>query len=116
MELCVLFANCLDNAMESASDPAVSDKVIRVNGGEHHGCLVVRFENACAHAPRLQNGQLPTSKKGGVHGYGLKNVRTVLEQHDGTLSLQPQHSRFVLTWMLPLAQKNSVPLGQSVVE
>lgn len=104
MELCVLFANCLDNAIESVSDPAVSDKVIRVNGGEHHGCLVVRFENACAHAPRLQGGQLLTSKKGGVHGYGLKNVRAVLERHDGTLSLQPQQNRFVLTWMLPLKE------------
>lgn len=101
MELCVLFANCLDNAMESAADPAVTDKVIRVNGGEHHGCLVVRFENACARSLQLKDGQLPTSKKSGVHGYGLKNIRTVLERHDGTLSLQPQRGRFVLTWLLP---------------
>ena len=116
MELCVLFANCLDNAMESAADPAVTDKVIRVNGGEHHGCLVVRFENACARSLQLKDGQLPTSKKSGVHGYGLKNIRTVLERHDGTLSLQPQRGRFVLTWLLPLDQKAPVAFGQNVVK
>lgn len=116
MELCVLFANCLDNAMESAADPAVTDKVIRVNGGEHHGCLVVRFENACARSLQLKDGQLPTSKKSGVHGYGLKNIRTVLERHDGTLSLQPQRGRFVLTWLLPLDQKAPVAFGQNVIK
>lgn len=101
MELCVLFANCMDNAIEAARNPAVTDRVIRVNGGVQHGWFVVRFENACLEQLRMKDGLPCTTKEGGIHGYGLKNVRAVLEKHDGSLSIQPEEGRFVLTWMLP---------------
>lgn len=107
MELCVLFANCIDNAIEAAQNPAVTDRVIRVTGGVSHGCLVVHFENACLGRPRMKGGLPLTTKQEGVHGYGLRNVRAVLEQHDGSLSIQPEEGRFVLTWMLPVASAHA---------
>lgn len=102
MEWCVLFANCIDNAIEAARNPAITDRVIRVTGGVTHGCFVVRFENACLGRPEIKDGLPPTTKREGVHGYGLKNVRAVLEKHDGSLSIQPEEDRFVLIWMLPV--------------
>lgn len=102
LELCVLFANCIDNAIEAARNPAITDRVIRVTGGINHGCFVVHFENACLGQPQMKDGLPQTTKKEGVHGYGLKNVRSVLEKHDGSLSIRPEEGRFVLTWMLPV--------------
>ena len=104
MEICTLFSNCIDNAIEAASHESVSDKTIRISGYEQHGCLIVRFENAYAHSLKYEEKHLVTSKSGPLHGYGLKNVRDVLSKHDGALSIHPQDGRFVLTFMLPVDQ------------
>ena len=104
MEICTLFANCIDNAMEAASDARVADKTIRVSGSVQHGCWVVRFENAYAHALQYAENRIASSKGDPLHGYGLQNVRAVLDQHGGTLSIHPKDGRFVLTFMIPVSQ------------
>ena len=99
MEICTLFANPIDNAMEALEAAETADRVIRVSGGEKHGCFVIRFENACDGAV---DPALRTHKEGGVHGYGLKNVRSILERHDGSMQIHSEGGRFVLTMLIPI--------------
>ncbi len=100
MEICTLFSNPIDNAMEALLATQTEDRTIRVNGKEEHNCFIARFENAFSGT--LKEG-LKTSKTDGLHGYGLKNVRSVLEAHDGTMQIRTQDNRFVLTMLVPLS-------------
>ena len=101
-EICTLFANCIDNAMEAVEQDEVKDRTIRMRGGPEHGCLVVRFENEYNHTLREGREGLLSSKSQGVHGYGLRNVRSVLKRHDGALNIRTEDGRFILVWMIPL--------------
>lgn len=101
-EICTLFANCIDNAMEAAAKEGVEDRTIRVSGSERHGWLVVQIENSFAGSVNWKNGQPTTSKQGGVHGYGLKNMDAVLKAHGGMYSIETKEGRFFLTWMVPV--------------
>lgn len=102
MEICTLFANCIDNAMEAVERDKVQDRTIQIRGGLQHGCLVVRFENEYNHTLSEGEEGLRSSKGQGVHGYGLRNVKSVLSHHDGALSIHSEEGRFVLTFMIPI--------------
>ncbi len=99
VELCTLFANPIDNAIEAVGHSSITEKTIRISGNEQHSCFVVRFENP--YTGEL-NENLASSKEGLIHGYGLKNVRTVLENHDGTMNVYIKDNIFVLTMLIPL--------------
>ena len=38
------------------------------------------------------------------HGYGLKNVEQVVRSHDGSLDIQEEAGRFLLTILIPLGE------------
>ena len=102
MEICTLFVNCLDNAIEAAEKCEINQRFIEIAGGWVNGCLVVRIQNTINNHPIINENQLQTSKKDAAnHGYGLKNVQAVLKKHQGTLTLKEEDQRFVVTWMIP---------------
>lgn len=103
MEICTLFANCIDNAIEAAAHEAVADKHIRLAGGAVNGNLVVKCENPYAHALVREKDAFRSTKRDGLaHGYGLRNMRSIVEGHNGALTLQTGDNRFVLVWMIPI--------------
>jgi signal transduction histidine kinase len=105
MDLCTVFVNCLDNAVEAAEQCAESERVIEIAGGWIHENLVVRIQNPFVHTVKKQKGEwLSTKTDGGAHGYGLKNARKVVEKHGGTLTAEIQGKEFVVTWMIPKPQ------------
>lgn len=100
MEICTLFGNCISNAIEAVSDPQVQQPYIHLSGGERNGNLVVRIENPYAH--ELRPGLETTKPQSELHGYGLLNIRRVIEQKGGTLAIRTEDGRFNVTWMIPL--------------
>lgn len=105
MEICTLFGNCVDNAMEAASDPEVREPYIHLSGGEVNGSMVIRIENPYVHTLRPKAWGFSTTKADGeAHGYGLVNMRRIVEKKGGTLTLQPGDNVFTVTWMIPIPE------------
>ncbi len=104
MEICTLFGNALDNAIEAVSEEAISDKFIHLSGGITHHHLVVKIENPYAHPLHPENHRFSSTKQlNRPHGYGLLNIEKVLQSHDGTVTYNTEHQVFSMVWMVPLA-------------
>ena len=86
-DLCVLFANALDNAIVAcrAHDGA---KAIRISGKQQGDFYMLTFENTCSDAP------LPPA------GTGLSNIKAVAEKYHGALLTEKNGQRFYLSVLL----------------
>lgn len=102
MELCTVFGNCLDNAIEAVSAPEVSHPYIHLSGGEVNGNMVIRVENPYAHA--LCPGLSTTKEREELHGYGLVNLRQVIEQKGGTVAFRTENGLFTVIWSIPFSE------------
>ncbi|MCI9269332.1 MAG: GHKL domain-containing protein [Lawsonibacter sp.] len=89
-DLCVLFANALDNAITAcrAKDGA---KAIRISGRRQGDFYMLAFENTCSDAP------LPPA------GTGLSNIKAVAEKYHGTLLTEKKGRQFYLSVLLNIS-------------
>ena len=89
-DLCVLFANALDNAITAcrADDGA---RAIRVAGKRQGDFYMLTFENTCAGEP------LPPA------GTGLSNIQAVAEKYHGAVLTEKNGQRFSLNVLLNIS-------------
>ena len=82
-DLCVLFANALDNAIAAcrANDGA---NTLRISGKQQGDFYMLTFENTCSDEP------VPPA------GTGLSNIRAVAEKYRGALMTEQTGGRFSL--------------------
>ena len=103
-DLCTIFGNALDNAIEACEKvEKAEDRSIRVKTELLAGQMVIAFTNTYQGEVTLSNGMPLTSKKDKKnHGIGLRSIRRTLEKYNGTLRLKPDADRFTLTVVIPL--------------
>ena len=104
MDLCTIFGNTLDNAIEASRqvpDPAA--RYIALRGARAAGQAIVTITNACVSVPRIDDVLPRTTKEGGSHGFGLKNVWRTVKKYGGFLALDTKtEGRFCLSVLLPI--------------
>lgn len=103
MDLCTIFGNALDNAIESARQLASPEKkLIHVKASQEKGFLLLRFENYYEHTLNWRDGELTTSKSEKAdHGYGLKSIGFAVKKYRGQVVSQAREGRFQLTITFP---------------
>ena len=89
-DLCVLFANALDNAIAAcrANDGA---KAIRISGKQQGDFYMLTFENTCSDEP------MPPA------GSGLSNIKAVAEKYHGALLTEKNGRQFYLSVLLNIS-------------
>ena len=103
MDLCTIFGNALDNAMEHVrSIPQEEKRLIHVTVSARKGFVLMRFENYCQHTPAFEHG-LPVTTKGDsdYHGYGLKSIRYTAQKYGGSISVDVKDNWFELDVLIP---------------
>lgn len=79
-DLCALFANVLDNALEAA------EKEIRLSVEVHGRMLFLVCENDYSVCPVMEGDRLLTGKPDKLrHGWGTQIVRQIVEKYDGSM-------------------------------
>ena len=104
MDLCTLFGNALDNAIEcELSIPDKEKRLIHLEVYAKKDFLVIRCENYCPTPPVFEHG-LPVTTKADreYHGYGLKSMRYTAQKYGGTMTVQAKDEWFQLTLLFPL--------------
>lgn len=103
VDLCTIFGNALDNALEGLAGVADPDKRrIQVRMTQENSLLFIRFENPYEHALHWDGYKLATTKADEAgHGYGLKGIRYAAEKYQGHVVIDADGGVFVLTVMLP---------------
>jgi sensor histidine kinase regulating citrate/malate metabolism len=104
MDICSIFGNILDNAIEYALTlPDKRKRLIHLAVYAKKDFLVIQCENYCEKQPEFQDG-LPVSTKGdgAYHGYGVKSIRYAAEKYGGTMTIHNRDRWFELNIVIPI--------------
>ena len=111
-DVCTLFGNLVDNAVEAASrlagqngtEPEISLDVRRQKGFASVRCANPYTGNLL----RMPNGNLATTKDAPEeHGIGLRSVRATVERYGGALTIDTADGMFTVTAILPIPEEGS---------
>ena len=89
-DLCVIFANALDNAVAACQDSKGAPS-IRITGKQQGDFYMLGFENTCSYEP------LPPA------GTGLANIRAVAEKYHGAVLTEKTGQLFSLSVLLNIS-------------
>ncbi len=106
-DLCVIFGNALDNAIEACkkvSEP--EDRYISVRGVYAAGQLIVSISNSYNGKINLIDGLPQTSKPSpALHGIGLTSMQKSLKKYDGVMNINIDNdNKYILSIMLPIIE------------
>ena len=102
-DVCSLFGNALDNAIEaSCRIPDREKRSIGLNVKASRGFVSVSVRNSCADDVKT-DGELPRTTKGDEtsHGFGMKSMKLIAEKYGGELSVSAADGVFTLNLIFP---------------
>ncbi|MGM9942427.1 MAG: GHKL domain-containing protein [Bulleidia sp.] len=102
LDICSLFGNILDNAIEAAKD--TSNPEIYLKADRSDGFLIISEQNPFLHEPIIRDGRLISSKQEEGHGYGIRNMERILEKYDGSMSHTINNGFFELSILIPVPE------------
>lgn len=97
-ELCALFGNLLDNAIEACKQVKSSEKEISIRIEHQNKMLFIEIVNTLEDIPQKQNGRfLSTKGNNTLHGYGLKSVERIVDAYEGDISYEIKENKFIVS-------------------
>lgn len=103
-DLCVLFGNVLDNAIEACENlPPNSgkDRYIDIQAGTVKKCFLLEVKNP-TDATDVQTVKTTSKNTPGKHGIGLLNVGDVAESYNGVTDISVKDGIFTISILIPL--------------
>jgi len=88
-EVCSLFANLYDNAVEACQKlEEDKDRFIEMRSGVKNGYFVLKIRNSCLEMKEFKNDKLPkTDKDSKEHGYGTRIIESITKKYDGNFTM-----------------------------
>ncbi len=104
MDICSIFGNALDNAIECEVKIKDYDKrMIHVDAFSEKRFLIIRVENYYEGEIHFEKGLPVTSKKEkSIHGYGLKSLRYTVHKYKGEVQIDTKDNWFSLRVLIPM--------------
>jgi sensor histidine kinase regulating citrate/malate metabolism len=104
MDICSIFGNALDNAIESELKiPNKEKRLIHVTVSQQKNFLMIRFENYFEGDLKYSEGILATTKKEkGFHGYGIKSIKYTVNKYGGAVGITAENNWFDLKILIPI--------------
>ncbi len=104
MDICSIFGNALDNAIES--EKKIEDKgkrMIHVSVSSQKRFLIIRIENYYEGTIQYEH-DLPvtTKKQSEFHGFGIKSIRYTVHKYEGEVDINVQDNWFILNILIPI--------------
>lgn len=103
-DLCILFGNALDNAIEAVMKLENVDKrVISIVVTQKQEFVLLQVENYYDGVIRMDNG-IPVTTKGDMeyHGFGVKSIRMIAEKYEGLVSILTTEDTYRLSISWPV--------------
>lgn len=101
VELSIIVGNLLDNAMEALlSVPPQKERFLRIFIGMKGKMLYFSMLNS-AGEKQQKSGTLFSTRKSGVHGFGLRRAASILKKHDGWCKYNSEDGAFTSEFLVP---------------
>ena len=107
-DICSLFGNALDNAIECVSQfPDPEKRLISLSMFRRSQFVMIQFENYSETPLELDSGNLPRTTKADkqYHGYGLKSIKAAAQKYGGSMTLQAKDHWFTLQVLIPVEEE-----------
>lgn len=108
MDMCSIFSNLLDNAIEAVDKiDSAHKKYIDLEVGTKSKMLFIQVINPSDGKYNFnRNGTLQTTKTDntGMHGLGLARVKMLVEKAGGNIDISPENDKFCVRIMIPLKE------------
>lgn len=100
LDISTIFGYALDNAIEASEKLPEDKRMITVRANRVRNMLVITVENNTA---SVFPGAKGTSKKDAfAHGFGLPNIKNVVEKYDGGCNTKLENGMFTLKIIMPV--------------
>lgn len=88
VDICTIFANALDNALEALDNTSLTERWIKLNISMQGDLLFLRFANPVWQSGLELQGKKTTKQDQVNHGFGLLNIQLAAEKYNGTIRKQ----------------------------
>ncbi|WP_413509257.1 ATP-binding protein [Carnobacterium maltaromaticum] len=104
MDICSLFGNALDNAIEAVLRNAeLEQRLVNLRVSKRGDFVIILVENYVPDLDELSEGLPETTKKNkDYHGYGLKSIDYIAGKYEGNMNVSVKNNWFLLKVLLPL--------------
>ena len=97
-DIVIILTNLIDNAMNAAKKADL--KMIQVFMSYDKKEFLCAVKNSVAEKVPIENNEVMLKPTDIYHGFGLKNVRSVLSKYDSIYSLESTDDRFIFTMLI----------------
>ncbi len=99
-DLCGIFGNILDNAIE-AVNKCENNKTIKIFVGEQLGMIYISCQNHYNGELKRRGDKILTTKGNTItHGYGITRVREIADKHNGEVNITAENKTFLIEILL----------------
>lgn len=97
VDLCTIVSNSLDNAIEAVrKQEKAEDRKVTLKARYEKGYFSYKLVNSKCNEICTKNGSFLSDKAGKNHGYGIENIREIVEKYDGKLDIDYTDTEFTL--------------------
>lgn len=94
-DLCTVFSNALDNAIEGSLNCAPC--TINITSSESGDGAIIAFSNPVLKKINIKNNRITTTKKSKKnHGFGIENIKSVAKKYNGFVTLECVENIFTI--------------------
>ena len=100
-DLCVVFGNVLDNAIEACERCKGITCYIKTHAFVVKECLLLEVENSTDSETMAEDG-VSLKRNPEEHGIGLSNVKDVILKYNGTMNVKTEGHTYVISVLFPM--------------
>ncbi len=107
MDICSIFGNALDNAVECEEKiPDKEKRMIHITVMAKNKFLIIRVENYYENNLEF-DGRFPvtTKEEKRLHGYGLKSLRYTVQKYGGEVDIDTKDNWFIVKVLIPIKEE-----------
>lgn len=94
-EICSMFGNLIDNAIEASRKVQEEEKKIQITIEKKKQMFFIEVKNGMKEEPIKRNNKFITLKEDKkLHGYGLKSVQRIVDKYDGIITYETANKIF----------------------
>ena len=102
VELSIVIGNLLDNAIEACLE-ITEGRFIRIYISMKGNMLYFSMLNAAGDKMKKSGSLFPT-RKGGLHGFGLRRAEAIIEEHGGWIKYNSEAGAFTSEFLVPAVE------------
>ena len=107
VDICVVFANAMDNAIEALLKVENSrDFYMRLKRTNTYYMVVMQntINQTDLCKTLINKNRFTTKRNKALHGYGLQNMKNAINKYGGEITTELEEDKFILTILLPIIQ------------